>query len=407
MRAVTYSRQPMAGRQAAVEHMIAEDADRFWAECAAKARQIDDWPMIRLLSGIAEQAREPRALVWLVRSWAMPSSTVSDVERPERRAIEAITGEKASVLLNAIVFEQAESHPPATQVAAWAVLCRIASHDELRGLVRQAVGGQASLLVSMLKQCEPAVDVLPADREAIARLMRLTAEHDALRWSGWAQWRRSHADDGPATLALRHLPGLLHHDVQAEGWGRARWLEHIRGRLSDRRHVPRGEGAEGAAVVTKRPGRFEDHLDRLGIADLIVLDHLLDAMDDWAVRDSLFEHAEADHNDRRTEFGGALVWDDQGKLIYQPFDPLLRRHDQAYLATARCMQAVYLGLAHVHFHAQRYGNAPWAGPGKGDLDFVDAHHANAVVFTFVDHRTMNADAYWSGGVIIDLGCVTR
>lgn len=406
MHAVTYSRQPMPGRQATVERMLAQDADRFWADCAAKTRQIDDWPMIRLLSEKAQQAREAKALPWLVRSWAMPSVTVSDQERPERRAIEAITSINAEGLLKAIVFDQPESHPPLTQVAAWTVLCRITSHDELRGWIRQAGDENASLLVSMLKQCEPAVDVLPADREAIARLMRLTTEHDDAQWSKWAQWRSVHIGDGPATLALRHLPALLHHPRAAERT-HAAWIEHIRGRLPDRRHFSRGEGADAAAVISKRPDRFEDHLDRLGIADLIVLDHLLNAMDDPAIRSDLFVHAEADRIDERTEFGGALGWDEHGGLKYQPFDPLMRRHDQAYLASSRCMNAVYLGLAHVHFHAQRYDNSAWAGPGKGDLDFVQAHHANAVVLTFVEPGTINVDTYWPGGVIIDLGCMTR
>jgi hypothetical protein len=407
MQAVTYSRQPMAGREAEVERMLANNADRFWAECAAKTRQIDDWPMIRLLSDKAEQSSEQRALPWLVRSWAMPSTTVQDDARPERRAIEAVTGEQAGVLLKAIVFESSESHSPTTQVAAWTVLCRIAPQEELRELVRQADGVHASLLVSMLKLCEPAVDVLPDDREAIARLMRLTTAYDTKQWSVFAQWRSAHAGDGPAALALRHLPALIHADGRAEVRTHERWLEHIKDRLAGRRHVARGEGADESAVIIKRPERFEDHLSGLGTADLIVLEHLLDAMEDPAVRSGLFEHAEADRLDERTEFGGVLGWDNQGRLIYQPFDPFMRRHDQVYIASSRCMQAVYIGLAHVHFHAQGYDNAPWAGPGKGDLGFVDAHHANALVLTFVDRNTLNVDAYWPAGVVIDLGCVTR
>ena len=407
MLAVTYSRQPMPGRQEAVERLLAEDAGRFWAQCAAKARQIDDWPMILLLSDKAEQSRDNRALQWLVRSWAMPSTTVSDETRPEPRAIEAITRAKADVLLKEILFDKHDSYPTATQIAAWTVLFRLLPQDELRGLVVQQGDEDASVLMSMLKQCEPAVDVLPADREAIGRLMRLTTAFDKPQWSVSARWRSDHAGDGPATLALRHLPALLHMDDQAARWTRTRWLDHLKKRLADRRHVSRGDGADEFAVVSKRPDRFGDHVDRLGMADMVVLDHLLDAMDNPAIRRSLFEHADADRVDRRSEYGGVLGWAEQGGLAYRSFDPLFRRHDEAYLASTRCMQALYVGLAHVHFHAQKYDNALWAGPGKGDLGFAKAHYANAVVLTFVDQNTMNVDAYWADGVIIDLGCVTR
>jgi len=145
----------------------------------------------------------------------------------------------------------------------------------------------------------------------------------------------------------------------------------------------------------------------LGIADLIVLDLLLDAMDDPVFCAAAFEQAEADRLDTSTEYGGALIWDDQGGLVMKPFAPLMRRHDQAYIASTPCLQAVYLGLGHVHFHAQRYDNAPWAGPGKGDLDFVQTYHINAIVLTFLDRKTLNLDVALPGGIILDLGCVTR
>ncbi|MEO0474438.1 MAG: hypothetical protein AAF085_00515 [Planctomycetota bacterium] len=397
----------MADRQAVVERMLAEDPGGFWADCAAKTRQIDDWPMIRLLSRKAEASCDTRALLWLVRSWAMPSKTVPDDERPERQAIEAISGSSAGALIQSIVFEQSAEYKPASQIAAWTVLSRVVPAGKLRSLIKSSNGDEASLLVSMLKQCEPAIDVLPPDRVAVARLMRLVTEHDAAQWSAWADWRQANTSAGPGTLSLRHLPVLDYIDPKQQNWSRERWLSHVRARLADRGHVSRGQAADDSIVVTQRPDRFSDHVDRLGVADLLILDQLLDAMGDSRVRRSLFEHAEADRLDNRTEFGGVLGWDDRGDLVYKPYDPILRRHDQAYIASSRCMEAVYLSLAHVHFHAQRYNNAVWAGPGQGDFDFVNTHHATAVVLTFVDQKTLNVDVYWPGNIVIDLGSMTR
>lgn len=407
MRWVTYSRQPMAERQAAVERMLAADAAAFWADCAAVTRQIDDWPMIRLLSGQAIARRDVGALPWLVQSWAMPSKLVVHEDRPERGAIESITGKPADTWLKAIVFEEGAEDEVATQIAAWSVLVRVASPDVLRGLIAEVPDQGQGLLISTLKRVAPGVDVLPGDRLAIAQMMRLSVAYPDAQWQAWSRWREAHRGDGPATLTLRHLPALAQRDLSCDRWTRDRWLAHIEQRLAGRRFASRGEGAKDEIVVKQRPDRLADHAEALGVADLMVLDGLLDAMGDVAFREVAFEQADADRLDTTTEFGGALVWNEQGELVFKPFDPLMRRHDQAYLASTACLEAVYLGLAHVHFHAQRYDNTAWAGPGQGDLDFVATHHVNAVVLTFLDRNTLNLDVALPGGIIIDLGCVTR
>jgi len=407
MRWVTYARQPMAERRAAVQRMLTEDADAFWADCATNTRQIDDWPMIRLLAAKAASTGDARAMPWLVRSWAMRSVTVADDDRPEREAIASITGEPATQLLKASVFEAEANDDPATQVAAWSVLVRVETDEELRRLLAGSSDDTPILLVSMLKRFVPALDVLPGDRVAVAQMMVLSVAYDDGQVDAWASFRASQQGKGPAVLGLRHLPAITHRDTTRDAWTRQQWLGHIHKRLAGRRHASRGDGVPDDAVISKRPDRFGDHIEQLGIADLIVLDQLLDAMANPRFVRVAFELAEADRLDTTTEFGGALMWGKRGEVTLQPFDPLLRRHDQAYLASTPCMEAVYLGLAHVHLHAQCYDNAAWAGPGKGDLDFADSQHANGVVLTYLDRNTLNVDAYFPGNIIIDLGCVTR
>ncbi|MEM9344997.1 MAG: hypothetical protein AAGB26_00125 [Planctomycetota bacterium] len=407
MRWATYSRQPMALRAAGVERMLADDAERFWQDAEALARQIDDWPMIRLLADKASSSADQRALPWLVRSWAMPSKLVSDDQRPESNAIASITLAPADQFLMEVVFDNPDPYEPATQVAAWAVMVRMGPGQWLRDSVTEIPDAEASVLVSMLKHAVPAVDVLPADREAITQMMRLSTELNQEQWQRVARYRVTQQGDGPWTLALRHVPALKKRNKERDAWSHARWIKHVASRLSERRNVTRGEGARDDAVISTRPERFVDHRSKLGVADLIVLDYLMDAVQAPGIKRTLFEHAEADRLDTTTEYGGAITWDERGELQYKPFAPMLRVHDQAYVASTRCMQAVHLGLAHVHFHAQRYDNSPWAGPGKGDLDFVEAQHVNAIVLTFIDADTLNLDAYFPSGIVIDLGCITR
>jgi len=407
MRYVTYSRFPNEEREAAVDQMLAKDAEGFWRDAAAQAMQIDDWPMIRLLCAKATSRSEAQALPWLARSWSMPSVTVADEDRPERGAIASLANQKPKAVLEAMVFGPSAYEQPRTQVAAWTVLMRVELEQSLRQRLHKTKPHGDDLLITLLKRAEPAVDVLPADRVAVGRLIRLGLDAGPEQWADWSGWRRAHQDDGPATLALRHLPALLHRDASRDGWSRDRWRKHIADRLKGRQHASRGQRPQEDAVVTTRPERFSDHVDRLGIADLLVLDAMLDAMADPRVCVALFEQAEADKADASTEHGGAMGWDEAGRLVYMGFDPLLRRHDQAYIASNACILAVYRGLAHVHFHCQGYENDNWAGPGKGDLDFANSHHANGMVLTFVDAKTLNIDAYFPGGMIVDLGCITR
>lgn len=407
MRWVTYSRQRFEDRQAALEKMLEQDPDRFWRDAAIYTWQIDDWPMIRLMCVKAANTQDKRALAWLVRSWSMPSRTVLDDQRPERDAIQVILEQDARAYLHEVFVDREEQADPETRVAAWTILVRTEASESLFRLLASMPDDHPDPLVASLQRSADVLQVLPPDRHAIARLMCLTREYDDLQWSNLRRWKARIAGDGPATLSLRHLPALRWVDPEREDWTRQHWLEQVESRLAGRRHVSRGDGAEQGSVVSTRPDRLADYALRLGLADLVVIDAMLDAMEDTAFQRLAFEQADADRLDRTSEYGGALTWNEKAQPELRIFPPMIRRHDEVYIASSSCMQAVYIGLAHVHFHAQRFNHHAWAGPGKGDLDFADTHHANAMVLTFVDEATLNLDAYFPGGISVDLGCITR
>lgn len=233
----------------------------------------------------------------------------------------------------------------------------------------------------------------------------LIAASEEVDWRHREESAQAHRPTpGGAGIALRHLPAI----DRAVGSGdtRAARLRDLRGRLADAQTVFRGRRTD-RPNIRSTPERLVDHADNLGWADLLVIHLLLDALGERAMIDSLFAQAEADRRDTTSELGGVLTWNEAGEITATPFAPMMRRHDEIYIASDDCINAMHTGLAHYHFHAQWYDNADWAGPGGGDFRFANNLHANCVVFTFIDRDTLNVDIYFPGEAVIDLGCIER
>lgn len=403
---VLSSRHPIQVRAAALDRLVNADADRFWPGLTTRIQSIHDWPMLILLADRAARDHRADAVPALVLSWSRPSTRYGDDARPERAAIASLSPDVdiTHALWAVFAGDGAWEASRRTSEAAWAVLCRLGSREQLlAGLSdhRDPFG-----LSGMLRTAGPAIDLLPADREGLARLRAVTTQSTPEDWARRANLKQSQ-DVGPATLALRHLPVIDRLEPGKNQPTHTQRLDNLRQRLRRARHASRGEGDTGNSNIRSTPDRLADHADALGWADLLVLESLLDAMQNNALTASLFEQAERDRQDTTTEHGGVLTWSREGRIIAQDYAPMLRRHDQEYLASDACVAAMYTGLAHYHFHAQDYDNSIWAGPGGGDFRFADNLHAHCVVFTFIDRDTLNVDAYFPGGIVIDLGCISR
>ncbi|XAL99656.1 hypothetical protein OT109_19010 [Phycisphaeraceae bacterium D3-23] len=398
-------RHPIEVRRAAMERMIQADADRFWATTATNIRRINDWPMLAMLCERAADDGRVDFIPALVQSWARPSIQFIDADRPERDAIVRLrTGQTPEDLLWPL-FQDAPDDRASQRVAQAAWLIMVRTHDR-EALRHQLLRSQPQhRLHTDLQSAASAVEHLPRNREEVLRLGTLCdASSDDLWDRRNLLMRAIEPEVGRNGVALRHLPTIDHADEARVQAPHRESLSRLMQRLASARQIhrtpPPGRSSDAAGTLT-------EHADALGWADLLVLDAILDAIADRGVAAALFEQAEQDRLDTTTEFGGVLTWGSDGSPIAQPFEPVLRRRDEEFIASDACVRAMHTGLAHYHFHAQRYDNADWAGPGGGDATFADNLHANCIVFTFIDRNTLNADAYFPGGLAIDLGCIER
>jgi hypothetical protein len=87
------------------------------------------------------------------------------------------------------------------------------------------------------------------------------------------------------------------------------------------------------------------------------------------------------------------------------FEPVIRDHDQKFIASQQMLDAAYVAIFHFHFHVQKVRHNQYAGPGFGDANYADNTRANFLVLTSVGDGVMNVDFYRHARVVVDLGDV--
>lgn len=392
-------------REAAADRLRTADP-AFWLSIDRHILRVDDWPMIRLLCERALADDDITFLPAAIKSWARPSTTIDDMDRPERKVVLHFARglPEAACLRSAMdVDASTDTQDQMLQVAAWTVLVRLYDDQSLRQIIAERPHDNAFL--EALALVTAAVHRLPADAEELARLETLVAGSTAEQWQLRYAYCAAQTGLGSKSVALRHLPSIDRAGPTLQE-SREALLDALRGRLAQAKHADRGDRAEGE-YAESRPERLADHAAKLSHADLIVLLQIHDALQRPEVAAQLFRQADEDRADTSTEWGGVLVWDQDSQIVARQYPPMLRRHDRMYVASDACVRAMHTGPAHYHFHVQEPDSAVWAGPGQGDLGFADRMHANCVVLTSLDVDTLNADAYFPGGIIVDLGCITR
>lgn len=401
--------EPDALRIAALDRLLRRDPADLRAALDGRLMGIDRWPVLEHVFAIAGREGWRGFTGLAVRSYARPSRRYDDLHRPERRVIERLNPDRRveDVLLEMFIgLETAHGGAGrwdiAERVAAWTVLNRLAPPAAVRAML--ASSPPTTALVTDLQAAAGVVDVLPPDAEAVRWLMALRATDGGAWWRSAAEAAASLGVAQRRGLELRHLAMLMRLPADMRAADRAELVQRASDRLEGVSHVAR---ADRGVVAGAWSEAFADHESGLAWADLATIRTLLDAMEDRGVVTEWFVQADADLLDTRTEYGGVLRMDGHGGFATRPFAPLLRLHDRKFYSSDALIRAMYTGLAHYHFHAQRHDNAAFAGPGAGDLALADRLRPGALVLTFIDRNTLNVDYYQPGGVVADLGVVRR
>lgn len=356
------SREPMALRGPAVDRLLALEGDAFWIRCEKQGQQLADWAVLAHVCGRA--AGRPQAERFAILSLGRIGLDKAPAERPERRVVD-------DQRLQQVVLGTAHAGDAEVQKAAWCALAQAwgSGAERLRALAGRIPAGSA---LEPVRVMAPALAELPQVEEELLMAAR-----------------------------QRQRGSVVPPDWQPQAWGVAPRHLALRGRGADFGPGP----ADFAGAVERTHDSYASRAGAPGPADLAVCRLLHAAMQAEAA--ALFAHADRDLRDTTSELGGLFVWGDDGRPRYEPVAPLTRGRDTLYLPPERLFERLRDGLAHVHFHVQKHDNGHYAGPGRGDLQFAERNRVCAVVFTFVDPDTLNADAFFPGPVVVDLGCIKR
>jgi hypothetical protein len=361
----------------------------------------------------------------LVRSLSRPSPTIKDRERPEYAALLALHPDQS---IEQIVYD-VFVHPPKVEgvfEANWAQRTRADAWDLLGrtdadGAVRSALltgsqdGGEDKLVADM-RVCLDELGAIPLTGEELKWITSLrdwkaTPANQAW-WAEAATAVTSVEGDRRQGLRLRHAEPIRWAVTHRPGWLRATrqdLVDELRGRLRER-HVYSRSGEGDSTVAAKESlSAWQDRLPWGDLLSMLVVD---EALHDAGVRAALFTQEGLDRADETTEYGGLIepVPTDAGdgfRAVLYPPRPVARQGDAQFVASAEMMAAGDRALAHYHLHAQKPRNSVFAGPSQGDLGYAMRTGRACVVFTSIRPGVLDADWYGPGGVVVDLGEVSK
>ncbi|MFZ9880743.1 MAG: hypothetical protein ACO3QC_05015 [Phycisphaerales bacterium] len=344
----------------------------------------------------------------LIRAWANPVPGYSDEEtRPELLAIERLVGkDRVSDTLLATM----RAANPATQAnlraRCWELMMRNGGAARLRSLLADPAQVEGDAMLVDLARVARQLGVLPVTREEILWARELceptrTAFMDeaSAALARMPAERRDSLEIRAVPLAVacaRFRPELLDaSDAQMD--------TEIRRAIEGRRKASPDFTGYGSGFGET----FYDQREKLNWADRAGMLMAIVVLRDSELVAHLYETADRDLEDRTTEYGGVIALDAGGKPEFLEFAPRAKAGDQRYESPQALFDALYTGLFHVHFHAQKYENEQYAGPHLGDFAFADSTRCNGLVLTFLSPDELGVDFYRHDRMVVDLGAQRR
>ena len=347
----------------------------------------------------------------LIRAWArpMPNWVEDPKDRPERLALIEMYGEDR--LADVLVQVMLDADPVVAanlRARCWELLVAEGRRDRVVELLASSDVSPRDGMFRDLREISKRTGIIPANREEIIWARTLCRPEN----TGFLDAAAAACDRVPASrrssLELRDLGVLvaaMRLDPDLVEQDEATLYEGLRKDVDvDGRRLYSANFTGWNDTHTERLREVRRKLDW---GDLLAMRIAIESLGIDAVRGHVFRYAERDLLDESTEFGGVISVDEAGRIEVLEFKPRLRRGDNRFEATQEMFDAAYTGVFHFHNHAQKYDNQDYAGPHMGDFAYAESTRANCLVFTFIDSRTINADFYRHGGVVVDLGTFQR
>lgn len=407
-------------RQKCLELLYADAGDADHADTRQMMRLMlateADFAVLDSMCRIIEKERWPDLAGPVIRSWSRFVASRTDDERPERRALAALAGDKP---LDEFVYDfftapvkgegREKDRAEKERAASWELLGRLDKDGSRRRAMINAgrVGASSDPLIAALQAAAIELRAVPLTASQLNWARQLRQETPkAKAW--WSQ-----ATAAIAALPADRLEGLRLRHAEPIRWAaanRPQWLQMDRDallaemhkRLRGRTLYPRTGGDDTGPPISERLADWESKMAWGDVLSLMVVDESLRTP---GLVQTLWAQAERDIKDVSTELGGVMEPVDSGgfALTLYPPRPTQRSGDRRFVASDDMLANGAFALCHYHFHAQRIDNGDYAGPGPGDVEYAEDQGRLCLVFTTIREGLIDADYYQAGGVRIDLG----
>jgi hypothetical protein len=346
----------------------------------------------------------------LVSSWARPIPTMrDDTQRPEYKALAQLHGpENVTEIVYALFTQSKSVGEQGLRTRCWDLLHRLGQRERLVHVIASSEVSDDDAMLLDLKTAAADLGLVPNTREEILWLRKLRMPEHAEFWSRAVAAVQRLSPQRRAELELRDVPILVSaslHDPELLQMTRdelyARAFEYLR----NQPHHVQESNYDNIGGNSRQ--RLHDFKDQLTWGDLAAIHIAIGAVQVPQIVAHLFDYARRDKADESTEYGGVIALDARDRFEILEHQPVMRRHDQEFIASQAMLDAAYTSIFHFHLHVQNFRNDKYAGPSFGDMNYADSTRANCLVFTFINQNTMNVDFYRHGRVVVDLGVIGR
>lgn len=403
----------LGNRQAAFDLMVKEDRKGLREVLETNIVRMESFEYRRwIMEQIAIRGMKDYTTV-LVNSWAggVPAWGNDERKRPEYEAMAALYGsDKVGDALFAVMMEASPVRQSALRARTWELLMRIGEHERLKELVSSSAVRPDDVMLKDIKQLVDDLGILPETREELIWLGKLRQSASPAYWKMAGEALRAVPAEQKTKFELRGIPVALAANRYAPellGKTKEQLYDDLMGRLSLRSAGKYGADFKGWDTGNNRSESLGTQRDEVNWIDLVASNLALSMLDDPKVTAHIFDIADRDHQDQRTEYGGVVRINDAGQWEVVEVRPRVTGSDIRFEAPQELFDQGYTSLFHFHMHAQDFENGTYAGPHMGDFGYANSTRANCLVFTFIRRDTIDVDYYRHGPLVIDLGTVKR